>query len=162
MNKKEEKVVCAMKAYLKRFPILLAGFVVLLAAVVLLGGRALDLRRLESSDSTRKAERQVETATIKDGVQYVTSTMSSRQYDPITVQQGIPVKWSLTAPSGSLNGCNSTLVIPEYNLEVPLKAGENLIEFTPNQSGTIGFSCWMGMIRSSISVVEEDGTGKFS
>jgi plastocyanin domain-containing protein len=83
--------------------------------------------------------------------------MGAGRYDPITVQQGIPVKWTLNAPNGTLNGCNSSIVIPEYNIQLKLKAGENLIEFTPDKAGTFSFSCWMGMIRSAISVTDTDG-----
>lgn len=97
-------------------------------------------------------------ATVKDGVQYVTSTVSGGGYEPIKVQQGIPVKWTLNVPSGSLNGCNNAIVIPEYDLQIDLKTGDNLIEFTPDRSGTFVFSCWMGMVRSSITVVNADGT----
>lgn len=97
-------------------------------------------------------------ATVKDGVQYVTSTVSSGGYQPIRVQQGIPVKWTLNAPEGSLNSCNQSIVIPEFNLRTDLKTGDNLIEFTPDRSGTFAFSCWMGMVRSSITVVGKDGS----
>jgi sulfite exporter TauE/SafE/copper chaperone CopZ len=97
-------------------------------------------------------------ATVKDGVQYVTSSVSSGGFEPISVQQGVPVKWTINAPSGSLNGCNNAIVIPEYDVEIDLKTGDNLIEFTPERSGTFAFSCWMGMIRSTITVVGEDGS----
>lgn len=101
---------------------------------------------------------QVAEATVEDGIQYVTSTVSGAGYEPITVKQGIPVKWTLNAPEGSLNGCNNAIVIPEYDLQMDLKTGDNLIEFTPDRSGTFTFSCWMGMVRSTITVVGEDGT----
>ncbi len=97
-------------------------------------------------------------ATVQDGVQYVTSSVSSGGFEPISVQQGIPVKWTLNAPSGALNGCNNAIVVPEYDLQVDLKTGDNVIEFTPDRSGTFAFSCWMGMVRSTITVVGEDGT----
>jgi len=84
--------------------------------------------------------------------------VSSGGYGAIRVQQGVPVKWTLKAPEGSLNGCNQSIVIPEYDLKIDLKTGENLIEFTPDRSGTFAFSCWMGMVRSSITVVGKDGT----
>jgi len=99
-----------------------------------------------------------DSASVNEDVQYITSTITDGGYDPITVQQGIPVKWTLKVPEGSLTGCNSSIVIPEYDLQVNLKEGDNLIEFTPTQSGTYSFSCWMGMIRSSITVLNTDGT----
>ena len=91
---------------------------------------------------------------IEDGVQIVNSTLSSGRYPAITVQAGMPVKWIIDAPQGSVNGCNNRMFIPEYNIEYQFKTGENIIEFTPSKTGSFSFSCWMGMIRSSIQVVE--------
>jgi hypothetical protein len=164
--------------YLKKFPTLTVGVAILLIAVVLLGGRSLifsaqanaanttnrqsantnvaNVITGNTASSTGGTAQQIN-ATVDDGVQYITSTLSGGRYEPITVQQGIPVKWTLNAPSGSLNGCNNRIVIPEYNLQISLKTGDNVIEFTPDKSGTFAFGCWMGMIRSSIAVVGEDG-----
>jgi len=36
-----------------------------------------------------------------------------------------------------------------------LVVGENVITFTPTKAGTFGYSCWMGMIRSNITVVDD-------
>ncbi len=91
---------------------------------------------------------------IENGVQIVDGTISSGRYPSITVQAGIPVKWTIDAPEGSLNGCNNRMIIPEYNIEYKFKTGENVIEFTPAKPGKFSLSCWMGMIRSSINVVE--------
>jgi sulfite exporter TauE/SafE/copper chaperone CopZ len=92
---------------------------------------------------------------IVDGKQLVTTQLSSRGYEPIIVQQGIPVKWNLRADSKSLNGCNNAIVIPAYNIQKNLVPGDNIIEFLPTESGVVNFSCWMGMIRSTITVTEE-------
>jgi sulfite exporter TauE/SafE/copper chaperone CopZ len=92
---------------------------------------------------------------IEDGVQIVNSTLSGGRYPAITVQQGVPVKWTINAPAGSINGCNNRMIIREYGIEYRFKPGENLIEFTPARTGRFSYSCWMGMIRSSITVVEE-------
>ncbi|MCL6460013.1 MAG: sulfite exporter TauE/SafE family protein [Gorillibacterium sp.] len=94
-------------------------------------------------------------AQIKDGFQTVTTTLSSGRYQPITVQKGIPVKWIIQAEDGNLNGCNNRMIIPKYNLEKKLEPGETVIVFTPTESGAIPYSCWMGMIRSSITVVDD-------
>lgn len=92
---------------------------------------------------------------IVDGKQLVTTQLTSRGYEPIVVQQGIPVKWNLQADTKSLNGCNSAIVIPAYNIQKNLVPGDNIIEFIPTESGVVNFSCWMGMIRSTITVTEE-------
>ena len=96
-------------------------------------------------------------AETRSGVQYVTTTLHTTSYDPISVQMGVPVVWTMTVPNGSMNTCNNTVVVPQYNLKVVLHEGENTIQFTPSASGTYVFGCWMGMIRSSIEVVGADG-----
>jgi sulfite exporter TauE/SafE len=89
------------------------------------------------------------------GVQIITSTLRPGRYPAITVQRGVPVKWIITAPRGSINGCNNRMIIREYRIEHPLVPGENVIEFMPEKTGRFSYSCWMGMIRSPITVVEE-------
>ena len=66
----------------------------------------------------------------------------------------MPVRWTISAESRVLNGCNNALVIPEFGIQKTLEAGENVIEFTPQEGGVFPYSCWMGMIRSTITVVE--------
>ncbi|MDR1389945.1 MAG: sulfite exporter TauE/SafE family protein [Treponema sp.] len=90
---------------------------------------------------------------IENGVQIINSTLSGGRYPAITVEQGVPVKWIITAPQGSINGCNNRMIIREYGIEHHFKTGENIIEFTPQAAGKFSYSCWMGMIRSSITVV---------
>lgn len=94
---------------------------------------------------------------VKDGVQVVESTLSPGQYPNITVTAGTPVKWIIDAPAGSINGCNNRMFIREYGIEYTFSEGENIIEFTPDQTGSFQYSCWMGMIRATIDVISEDG-----
>ncbi|MDR2611148.1 MAG: sulfite exporter TauE/SafE family protein [Clostridiales Family XIII bacterium] len=88
-----------------------------------------------------------------DGSQTVYSTLQPGRYPDITVKAGVPVKWRVDAPAGSLSGCNYAIVIPEYNVEYAFSEGENLVEFTPAEPGTFTYTCWMGMIRGTIRVV---------
>jgi sulfite exporter TauE/SafE/copper chaperone CopZ/plastocyanin domain-containing protein len=90
----------------------------------------------------------------ENGVQVVNSTLASGSYPNITVQVGTPVKWVIDAPKGSVNGCNNRMFIQEYGIEHPFKTGENVVEFTPTKTGRFQYSCWMGMIHGSITVVE--------
>lgn len=94
-------------------------------------------------------------ATISNGVQKVTTTLESGKYTPFIVQKGIPVQWIIKVEEGDLNGCNNPVTIPKYNIEKKLVVGDNLIEFTPEEEGNITYTCWMGMIRSNIKVVED-------
>lgn len=93
-------------------------------------------------------------ATIDGDVQTVTTRFSSRSYAPITLQAGMPVKWIIQMDKADLNGCNNEMIIPKYGIDQKLSAGETIVTFTPTQTGTIPYSCWMGMIRSSITVVD--------
>ncbi|MDR3172072.1 MAG: sulfite exporter TauE/SafE family protein [Treponema sp.] len=105
-----------------------------------------------------KTESAVFEPLVENGVQIVNSTLNAGRYPAITVQQGIPVKWTINAPAGSINGCNNRMIIREYGIEYRFKNGENVIEFTPGEIGRFSYSCWMGMIRSSITVVAEGET----
>jgi sulfite exporter TauE/SafE/copper chaperone CopZ len=91
-------------------------------------------------------------------LQIVRSTLLPGQYPAITVKAGLPVEWIIDAPQGSVNGCNKRLIIPEYGVEHSFQIGENRIAFTPAEAGRFSYSCWMGMIRGSITV--EEGTAE--
>jgi len=90
---------------------------------------------------------------IENGAQVVKSTLRSNRYPAITVQKGIPVRWIINAPPGSINGCNYAAIFNEYGIEHVFEQGENIIEFSPTKVGKFRYSCWMGMIRSTITVV---------
>lgn len=96
-------------------------------------------------------------AKMEDGEQIVNSTLTPGRYPNITVQAGIPVRWIIDAPEGSINGCNSRMIIQEYGIEYTFQTGENIITFTPTDAGTVRYSCWMGMIHGNIFVTEADG-----
>lgn len=94
-------------------------------------------------------------AVAQDGLQVVSIDLKPDSYTPIVVQKGIPVKFIINAEAENINGCNNAIIIPEFNIEKALEPGENIIEFTPEKTGTIPYSCWMGMIGSSIEVVDD-------
>lgn len=94
-------------------------------------------------------------AKIQDGIQYVSTELEPGGYSPIIVQKGIPVKWTIKVEKDDLNGCNNPVTIPQYNKQIELKTGDNLIEFTPEKEGSFIYTCWMGMISSRIKVVED-------
>lgn len=101
-------------------------------------------------------------ATIEDGVQIVNSTLASGRYPSITVQAGTPVRWTIDAPKGTINGCNNRMYIDEYGIEHSFQTGENVIEFTPENAGKYQYTCWMGMIRGTITVVDAGSDQAYS
>jgi sulfite exporter TauE/SafE/plastocyanin domain-containing protein/copper chaperone CopZ len=102
------------------------------------------------SSATSKAIK----ATIKDGVQVLNMSAKVSGYSPDTlyVQKGLPVKWVVEGEE--ITGCNNTIVVPDMNIEQKLQSGNNLIEFTPGNED-LNFSCWMGMKRGVIKVVDD-------
>jgi len=108
-----------------------------------------------STSSSSASSNGTAKAVVSDGVQTVATTLDNGIYDPIIVQKGIPVKWTITANDGDLSGCNNKMVIRDYNVEKKLSVGENVVEFTPTASGKIVYSCWMGMVGSTITVVDD-------
>ena len=94
-------------------------------------------------------------AVIENNRQIVKIQLEPYYYEPIVVQKDIPVTFIIEAEQSKINGCNNAIVIPAYNLQDNIIAGENVFEFTPTETGTISYACWMGMIRSSIEVVED-------
>ncbi|KLE14383.1 sulfite exporter TauE/SafE family protein [Clostridium sp. C8] len=120
---------------------------------------------LASSDNTGTTENNktsssssnANKAILKDGVQVLNMTASGRGYTPnvLYVQKGVPVKWVVNATQ--LTSCNNAIVIPSLKKQQKLKSGENIIEFTPGDKD-LSFSCWMGMIRGTIKVVDDLGS----
>lgn len=93
-------------------------------------------------------------AKVQDGVQTVETQLRPSKYPYILVQKGVPVRFNIKAKASAINGCNGTVVFPSYNIERELNVGDNIIEFTPDETGTVTYTCWMGMIRGKISVVD--------
>jgi sulfite exporter TauE/SafE/copper chaperone CopZ len=89
-------------------------------------------------------------------VQEITTAMPRYGYPSFTVKAGIPVRWNLRAEKGTINGCNNAIVMRSFKVEKRLQVGDNIIEFTPTKAGKYRYSCWMGMIRGSITVVDGD------
>ena len=106
---------------------------------------------LHSAPTARKADGSVR---IEDGVQLVHSTLETGSYPDITVRAGLPVRWTIRAEEKNINGCNYTMLIPGLDLSLSFQPGDNILEFTPETEGTIPYSCWMGMIRGTITVTE--------
>ncbi len=94
-------------------------------------------------------------AVIENGVQTITTEFKDGYYVPFTVQAGVPLKWTIRVKEEDLNGCNNPVEVPGYRIRKVLVPGDNVIEFTPAKEGVIPYSCWMGMIRSRITVVKD-------
>src|SRR3989339_248674 len=92
-------------------------------------------------------------ASIENGKQIINMAVVSGGYVPnyFTVKKGIPVKWVIDGKN--VFGCQGYFVVPSLSISKALNAGENLIEFTPTETGFINFSCGMGMYRGRIEII---------
>lgn len=148
------------KKFTKNMLKISAVLVAVLGIVMLGRGLALSGVALPFLGSSKAAsDTSIQTSIIDDdGVQNITSTMkSSSRYPVITVKAGVPVVWTFKVDKSLLNGCNNALIIPEYNIQQKLKAGDNIIRFTPKKTGTQIYTCWMGMVYGQIKVVDAGG-----
>jgi sulfite exporter TauE/SafE len=147
------------KRFTRRMMAVSAVLVVVLGISMFTNG--LSLSGLGTGSMTGMVKTGQPAAPVASGVQVITTTLERNSYEPITVQKGIPVKWIIRADAANLNGCNNEIIISKLNMKKKLIPGDNVIEFTPTQTGVIPYSCWMGMIRSRITVVDGDvgGTG---
>jgi plastocyanin domain-containing protein len=117
-----------------------------------LTGSGFDTNTLLSSNSANNiASNQI----VMDGnYQVIKMDVTSRGWEPNTfvLKKGVPVKWIINGKQ--ITGCNNAIVVPKYNLNFDIKQGEQTIEFTPTESGTVPWSCWMGMIKGTFIVTD--------
>lgn len=91
---------------------------------------------------------------IENGYQIIHMNVTYAGYTPnkFVLQKGIPVKWIIDGQQ--ITGCNGGIQVPKYGLKFQIKQGLQTIEFTPTESGTVSWSCWMGMIPGTFIVVD--------
>lgn len=91
---------------------------------------------------------------MENGVQVIHMVEGNSGYSPnkFSIKKGVPVKWIIDAQAPY--SCASSIVVPKLNISKNLEAGENIIEFTPDQTGKIPFSCSMGMYTGVFNVYD--------
>lgn len=71
-----------------------------------------------------------------------------------TLKNGVPVKWIIDG--AQVTNCTNEIIVPSLNIRQKIHSGENLIEFVPNKTGEINFSCWMGMVKGKFIIIEDN------
>ena len=74
--------------------------------------------------------------------------------DSFVLKKGVPVRWEINVVE--LTGCNNEILVRDYGIDAKLEKGMNIVEFTPDEVGTVRWSCWMGMIPGTF-IVTDDG-----
>jgi len=129
------------------------GVIVLLLAIFNIsnGLNLLGVKDIFANKSIVSQDKNVKTI---DGVQIVKMTQKTDGYYPnkFTIKKDIPVKWIIT--SESQYSCASSLISQGLGIRTSLKPGENIFTFTPTSTGTIRFSCSMGMYSGLFNIVD--------
>ena len=94
------------------------------------------------------------------GVQTVRFELDFDAYADISVERGIPVQMIIHAEENKLTGCNNEVVSVDFGFDMTLRPGDNIIEFTPTETGEYVYTCWMNMIRAHIRVTDPEPQGE--
>ncbi len=73
-------------------------------------------------------------------------------YSPssFTVKKGVLVRWVITSHKDT---CAASINSSKLGIQKILDSGENVIEFTPKETGKFKFTCIMGMYSGGINVI---------
>ncbi|MCF7866374.1 hypothetical protein K9L67_00050 [Candidatus Woesearchaeota archaeon] len=75
--------------------------------------------------------------------------------DPPELKMGVPVR--MEVDMNSVVGCMQAVRIPGFGVSSYVREGDNIIEFTPDKSGTFNIACSMGMGATTFDVVDNSG-----
>ena len=124
--------------------------IIMLGRGLLLNGIALPFLTTASGASLTGGQ----STQTSDGSQEINMTVTRNGWvpDSFVIKKGIPVRWNIHVEE--LTGCNKGIKAPSLGINYMFQTnGETkTFEFTPTQTGTIYFTCWMGMIPGQIEV----------
>lgn len=142
LNKKFSKVILKASAVL----VFVLG-IVMIGRGLALTGVSMDMPKIINNGKAAVSK-------VEENSQSVTIKIKADSYPAIVVVKGIPVKWVISVDEEDLNECNNAIQSPKLKIEKNLAVGDNLVEFTPEESGEFAYTCWMGMIKSKITVID--------
>ncbi len=121
-----------------------------------LAGTGYDVNTLIQSASAQDiVDETPQIEVTEDGFQTIKMTVTRYGWSPdkFVLKKDVPVKWEINGKE--ITGCNNAIQVPAFDLEFPVKRGQQTIEFTPDREGVIPWSCWMGMIPGTF-IVKDD------
>lgn len=119
----------------------ISAVIVALLALIMLGRGIIAINAGNPASNNVNGEVQTE-----NGIQIVKMAVTYSGYvpDTINIKKGVPVRWIIDG--SGITGCTSVIQIPSLGIKKSLTRGENFIEFTPTQAGTLRFACGMQMV----------------
>lgn len=111
--------------------------------------------KLSNSFRTSPLQSNDQDVTLENGIQIIRMNQDSNGYSPnsFTIKNGIPARWIINSLDSQT--CAASIYSQKLGIKKILSLGENVIEFTPNQSGRVSFSCSMGMYRGSFNIIDD-------
>lgn len=146
LTKKSSKIILNVSAVI----------VAALGIAMICRGLSLEGVALPSLSSVQGSAGGYTRAVVKNGVQTVTIEIGEDHFTPIEVVKGIPVHWIIRVKSDVLCDCNNEIVSRAFDIDKKFSIGDNEVDFTPQKTGVFAYTCWMGMIKSSIRVVQNN------
>ncbi|MCX6791468.1 MAG: sulfite exporter TauE/SafE family protein [Candidatus Gottesmanbacteria bacterium] len=140
----------------KVFSYAAAAIIAVFAVISINGGLGLTGSPYTLQNYYRAATGEVGTgnsASVIGGVQDVSITVRSNGYtaSATTIKRGVPVR--LTLVTDNTQGCVRAFTIPEFNISKVLPVtGTETLEFTPQKTGRLAYSCSMGMYTGAFTV----------
>ncbi len=97
---------------------------------------------------------QINIKLTEDDYQVIKMEVNRYGWEPnsFVLKKGVPVRWEIDAKE--INGCNNEIIVRDYGLDIKIKPGLQMVEFTPEKEGIVRWSCWMGMIPGQFVIVD--------
>ena len=131
----------------------------LLVVLVIIGFFAFASANKTNQETSNKAtENNINLGAQSNEYQEVKLKFENYEYKlyPSNLKKDVPVRMNVDLDS--VYGCMRDVVISAFNVRKYVKDGDNIIEFTPNKTGTFNIACSMNMGRGRFTVVEADGS----
>ncbi|MDO9231172.1 MAG: sulfite exporter TauE/SafE family protein [bacterium] len=128
--------------------VVLFAFFTLQSGLALKGVATNVISTSDTKQTTSSADKKIDDKNMQVVEMHVTS--SGFQPAVLKIKKDIPVKWIVKGDQ--LSGCTNKIIVPSLEISKALVSGDNIINFTPKNTGTIPFSCWMGMVQGKFIV----------
>lgn len=94
------------------------------------------------------------TATVNNDEQVLFTKFNGDKFEHVAFKKGVKVKWIINVDKKYVGQCFASLSIPEYNIKLELKEGDNIITFTPTESKEITYTSICGMLSNKITIYD--------
>ncbi len=130
--------------YVRNSLIVIATLIIILIGVVAMQGNKINDPVVQNSQNTQ--------AVFASG-KIVNVGVTGSQYTLSPAQFKKGEKVSLVFDMNEVTGCARSVVIKDFGIRQMVSGANNIIEFTPDKTGTFVIACSMNMYRGSFDVI---------